>query len=293
MLTVIAARLLIAQPALAQEAAAPCQQAPAPGNSEVALESGGLQRTANVLVPPASAGQRLPVVVVLRGEGAVNFAAYSGFSTIAEAEGFVAVYPEPIEQGAGHTFWNIDAAPAGPDDVEFIADLLDRLEGSLCIDPSRVYAAGVSNGGGMAALLACELSSRFAAIASIAGGYSTLPSCDPAEPVSVLEIHGTADGVVPYDGAAGSGAGAVRPWLAAWRARDGCQSHVGVSEIAARVKRYRWSACAQGTSVEHVEILGGGHQLPGALPPDPGQTSTFSAPWLTWSFLRQHRRPVV
>jgi polyhydroxybutyrate depolymerase len=293
MLTLIASLAFAPAPALAQGPSEACQRAPTPGDSALELDSGGLHRTADVFVPAASAGQRLPVLVALRGEGAVDFAGYSGFSAIAAAEGFIVVYPEPIEQYGGHTFWNIDASPAGPNDVEFISDLLDELERSLCVDPARVYAAGVSNGGGMAALLACQLSSRFAAIASIAGGYSTLPPCQPAQPLSVLEIHGSADGVAPYDGARGTRAGAVLPWLAAWRARDGCGRAVVVGEIAPRVERYRWSDCAQGTSVERVEILGGGHQLPGALPPDPGQTGTVSAPWLAWSFLGRHALPAV
>ena len=172
--------------------------------------------------------------------------------------------------------------------MQFISDLLDYLESNLCVDRSRVYAAGVSNGGGMAARLACVLSARFAAFASIAGGYESLPPCQPANPVSVIEVHGTADGSVPYDGLRPGGAGAVRPWLAAWGQEDGCRGPPAVSRIAPRVERYDWTRCAEGAAVEHIEIFGGNHQLPGALPPDPGQASTVSAAWLAWSFLRQH-----
>jgi len=274
----------------AQSAAEPCARAPTPGDSEIMLESGGVQRTAILHVPPAPAGQRMPLLVALHGAGGKFFAPYSGFSTLADAEGFIALYPDPLEENAGRTYWNIDQAPRGPDDVQFIADLLDYVEDELCVDASRVYAAGVSNGGGMAALLACQLSERFAAIASIAGGYASLPPCQPANPVSVIEVHGSADTVVPDDGTPPDGAGAVGPFLAAWRERDGCQGRPRVSRIAPRVERFLWSHCAQGTAVERVEVFGGGHQLPGALPPDPGQASTFSAPWLVWSYLRQQRK---
>jgi polyhydroxybutyrate depolymerase len=283
-----AAPLLWAIPGAAQGVAEPCQQAPAPGDSEITLLSGGVQRTALVHVPPAPAGQRLPLLVALHGAGGKFFEPYSGFSVLADAEGFIALYPDPLEEAGGHTYWNIDQAPYGPNDVQFISELLDYVEGTLCVDTARVYAAGVSNGGGMAALLACQLSSRFAAFASIAGGYSTLPPCQATNPVSVVEVHGTADGVVPYDGLPPGRAGAVRPWLAAWRERDGCHGPAAVSRIAPRVERYQWTDCADGAAVEHIEIFGGGHQLPGALPPDPGQASTVSAPWLVWSFLRQH-----
>lgn len=274
----------------AQGAPNPCQQAPTPGESQVSILSGGVQRTALLYVPPAPAGQRLPLLVGLHGAGGKFFQPYSGFSVLAAAEGFIAVYPNPIEEYDGHTFWNLDPAAGGPDDVQFISDLLEYLESNLCVDTSRVYAAGVSNGGGMADLLACQLSASFAAFASIAGGYSALPRCQPTNPVSVIEVHGTADTVVPYDGLPPDGAGAVWPWLGDWRALDGCHAPATVSRIAPRVKRYDWSDCADGTAVEHLEIYGDGHQLPGGLPPDRGQTSTVSAPWLVWSFLRQHHQ---
>ncbi len=287
-LAIAAVQLLAAPRAAAQGAPDPCAQAPTPGESEVTLLSEGVERTATLFVPPASAGQRLPLLVGLHGAGGKFFQPYSGFSVLAEAEGFIALYPDPLDSYEGRTFWNLDEAAGGPQDVQFISELLDYVEASLCVNSSRVYAAGVSNGGGMAAILACQLSDRFAAIASIAGGYADLPPCQPTNPVSVVEVHGTADAVVPYNGKPPDGAGAVLPWLAAWRARDGCQGPAAVSRIAPRVERFEWSDCADGTTVEHIEIFGGGHQLPGGLPPDPGQTSTVSAPWLVWSFLRQH-----
>ncbi len=284
MVALAAVALLAARPSHAQGVSAPCQSAAPAGESKITLESGGVERTAILYVPPAPAGQRLPLLVALRGAGGALFEPYSGFSVVADAEGFIALYPDPIEEYEGHTFWNLDPN-AGPNDVQFVAALLEYVESELCVDTSRVYAAGVSNGGSMATLLACELSSRFAAFASIAGGYSALPPCEPTNPVSVIEVHGTADTVVPYNGFPPDGTGAVRPWLAEWRARDGCTSAQSVSRIAPRVERYEWSDCVQGTAVEHIEIFGGGHQLPGALPPDPGQTGTVSASWLVWDFL--------
>ncbi|MGA2321176.1 MAG: PHB depolymerase family esterase [Solirubrobacteraceae bacterium] len=291
-LAVAAAQLVSALPGAAQGAANPCQQAPTPGDSEITLLSSGVERTAILHVPPAAAGQRLPVLVGLHGAGGKFFQSYSGLSVLADSEGFIAVYPNPIDKEDGHTFWNINdrQAEGGPADVQFISDLLDYVESNLCVDTSRVYAAGVSNGGGMAARLACELSSRFAAIASIAGGYASLPPCRPTNPVSVVEVHGTGDSVVPYNGSPPDGSGAVRPWLWAWRRHDGCHGPPTTSRIAPRVERYDWSDCAEGAAVEHIEIFGGDHQLPGGLPPDSGQTSTVSATWLVWSFLRQHHQ---
>jgi polyhydroxybutyrate depolymerase len=278
--------------AVAQGPSDPCLQAPTPGDTVVTLISSGVERTAVLYVPPAAAEQRLPLLVGLHGAGGKFFEHYSDFSVIGAAEGFVAVYPNPIEIEGGHTFWNIDdrRPGGGPDDVQFISDLLDYLESNLCVDSSRVYEAGVSNGGGMAARAACQLSARFAGFASIAGGYGALPPCRPTNPVSVIEVHGTEDGSVPYNGAPPSRAGAVRPWLAAWREHDGCRGRATVSRIAPRVERYAWTHCAEGSEVVHVEIFGGNHQLPGGLPPDRGQASTVSASWLAWSFLSRHRQ---
>jgi polyhydroxybutyrate depolymerase len=281
--------LLSALPGAAVETVNPCRQAPTPGTSQIGLTSGGAERTATVHVPPAAAGQRLPVVIGLHGAGGKFFESYSGFSVLADAEDFIAVYPNPIDEFKGNTFWDISSSlPGGGPDVQFLGNLLDYLESNLCVDASRVYAVGVSNGGGLAARAACELSTRFAAIASIAGGYKSLPPCRPANPVSVIEVHGTSDTVVPYEGSLPNGAGAVRPWLSMWGERDGCQGLPTVSRIAPRVERYDWTGCAGGAAIEHIEIFGGGHQLPGGVPPDAGQTSTVSASWLAWNFLRQH-----
>jgi polyhydroxybutyrate depolymerase len=289
LLAVATSQLLWALPGAAEETVNPCGQAPTPGNSQIAVSSGGVERTAILHIPAAAAGRRLPVVIGLHGAGGKFFESYSGFSVLADAEDFIAVYPNPIYGENGHTSWDIASnLPGGGPDVQFLANLLDYLESNLCVDASRVYAAGVSNGGGLAARAACELSSRFAAIASIAGGYKSLPTCQPGNPVSIIEVHGTSDAVVPYNGSSPNGAGAVRPWLSMWGERDACQGQPTVSRIAPRVERYDWTGCAGGSAIEHIEIFGGAHQLPGGIPPDAGQTSTVSATWLAWNFLRQH-----
>jgi polyhydroxybutyrate depolymerase len=289
-LVAVAVQLFSPRPGAAQGAGNPCQQAMRPGDSEITLLSGGRERTAIVHVPSAPAGRPLPLVVGLHGAGGQFFEPYSGLSVLADSEGFIALYPNPTDHSGSRYFWNIaDRQPGGgSDDVQFISNLLDYVESNLCVDASRVYALGVSNGGGMASSAVCQLSSRFAAFASIAGGYKDLPRCRPANPVSVIEVHGTEDGSVPYNGVPPHGAGAVRPWLTAWRLRDGCSGAPTVSRIAPRVERYDWTHCAEGTAVEHIEIFDGNHQLPGGLPPDRGQTGTFSAVWLAWGFLRGH-----
>ena len=98
------------------------------------------------------------------------------------------------------------------------------MENVACIDRRSVYAAGVSNGGGMAALLACQLSDKIAAVAAVAGAYADLPDCHPPRPVSLLEIHGTADTTVPDGGRSGedTDTDSVLSFVQSWIERDGC-----------------------------------------------------------------------
>ncbi len=209
---------------------------------------------------------------------------YSGLSAIADREGFVAVYPDA--PGG----WNTDDHKAGAaDDVTFISDLLDRVEHDWCIDPHRIYAIGVSSGGGMVARLACDLSARLTGIASVAGAYGALPACRPGRPVSVLEIHGTADRIVPYQGRASDGAGNVPAFVHGWRSRDHCAKRAVRRPIAPRAFQVDYRGCARHSAVRHIEIVGGGHQYPGATPPDAGPPSTISASWQAWRFFARLR----
>jgi len=246
------------------------------------LPSGGRARSAIVHVPPGVApGRRLPVVLALHGSAANGafMERYSSLSSIADAEEFIAVYPNASGP------WNDDDRRAGaPDDVVFISDLLDRLRAGWCIDARRVYAVGVSSGGGMVARLACDLSQRITAIASVAGSYADLPACRPRRPISILEVHGTADRIALYKGRARDGAGGVAAFLRGWRTRDRCHVRPARQEIASRAVEIDFPGCGQHSAVRHIEIIGGGHQYPGAVPPDAGPRSTISASWQAWRF---------
>jgi len=225
--------------------------------------------------------RRLPLVVALHGAGGSGpfMQRYSGFSALADAAGFAVVYPSAV---APHPRWTLnDDDPQAPNDVLFVRDLLNAVERGVCVDRDRVYAAGVSNGGGLAAHLACRLANRFAAIASVAGSYASVTTCTPQRPVSILEIHGTDDGTVPYD--------SVNDFLAGWAARDSCSGGPAVAQVAAGVERLDWAPCAGGTEVEHLRIDGGEHAWPGATPPDPGP-SPISATREAWRFFAAHVR---
>jgi len=240
------------------------------------LRVGAVERSYLVDLPPAYDGRRaLPVVLVFHGGGGAALSArtQTRMSEKAQAEGFIAVYP----QGSGVLSarlltWNATtccgyAMQRRIDEAAFVAALLDDLGASFAIDRSRVYATGISNGGMMAYLSACALAERFAAIAVVAGEL-TLPDCRPTRPVSVLVIHGTADQNLPFDGGVGAKALArhevrsVRFAVDFWRTHDRCPA-TAATEHAGSVIRERYAPCASASAVELVTIEGGGHSWPG------------------------------
>jgi polyhydroxybutyrate depolymerase len=242
-------------------------------------------RSALVHLPRGRRG-RMPLIVALHGAyGSGAFMErYSGLSRLADRQGFGVVYPD-----AAGPRWRITAGEGGAD-VEFIDALLDRVLAGGCFDARRVAAVGVSNGAGMAARFACAGDDRLAGLVAVAGGYGHLPACQARRPLSVLEIHGTADAVVPYRGTPQDPAGDVLAWLSGWVDRDACRRVPRSTQKSARVVRLDWTSCRDGTAVAHLRLVGGTHAWPGADPPDPGPQLGVSAADEAWSFLRGRRR---
>jgi polyhydroxybutyrate depolymerase len=242
-------------------------------------------RSALVHLPRSRRG-RLPLIVALHGAygNGAFMERYSGLSRLADREGFGVVYPD-----AAGPRWRITAGEDGAD-VQFLDALLDRVLAGGCFDAGRVAAVGVSNGAGMAARFACAGDDRLAGLVAVAGGYGRLPACQARRPLSVLEIHGTADAVVPYRGTPQDPGGDVLAWLSAWVDRDACRGVPRRTQQSARVIRLAWTSCRDGTAVEHLRLVGGTHAWPGADPPDPGPQLGVSAAGEAWSFLRDRRR---
>lgn len=238
-----------------------------------------------LLQVPESAHGRAPLVLAFHGTGGSGpfMAGYSGLQAVADRAGFLVAYPSAQENPDQ---WGLGEDRRGDDDLAVVDATIAKVVARGCADRTRVYAVGVSNGGGFATRLGCERSDRIAAVVSVAGAYGSLAPCRPGRPVSLLEIHGTADQVVPYAYAAPGG---VLGWVRAWARRDGCRSGPRSSVVATRVVRLDWSACRSGTAVAHLAISAGRHQWPGATPPDPGPPSTISAAVEAWRFLSAHR----
>lgn len=258
------------------------------------ISSGGDERTYRIHLPDDYRPYRpTPVILTFggRGESSEKIESYSGFDDL-EA---IAVYPDGLPTDNGQTGWEGAPYASSADDVLFVSDLLDDLQSTLCVDPRRIYADGKSNGGGFAALLACQLSDRIAAFGMVAGAFypGTSDGCEPGAPVSIVDFHGTADTVINYDGDTsrmGSTLPAIMDWTASWADYDGCDSTPNSEDIGSDVVEFDYQNCADGSAVQHYRIVGGGHTWPGAtIENGPGVTTqTISATQIMWRFFLAH-----
>jgi polyhydroxybutyrate depolymerase len=239
------------------------------GSSTQTLEIGGRKRTFRVY-RPAGLADPAPLVVMLHGGfgTAAQAEGYYGWDAEADAAHFLVAYPDGVDRA-----WNAGGgccgtpAKQGVDDVGFITAMISTLRAEVAVDPDRVYATGISNGGLMAYRLACD-TKLFAAIGP--DSATLLGSCPSPAPVSVIHIHGTADHNIPYQGGPGDGPGnidgpAVPTVVAQWRATDGCPAPTAT---VAGVVATSVSDCPDGRAVELITIAGAGHQWPGS-PPKP------------------------
>ena len=223
----------------------------------------------------------------------------SGWNRLAESRGFIVAYPSGLE-GTGPRMWRVRPGTGLEEDVRFISDLIDGLEKAYNIDPTRIYANGLSNGGGMAFVLSCTLSDRIAAVGMVAAAQ-TLPWswCTDRRPVPMIAFHGTADSIVPYEGGTSwigpTSFPDVPEWTASWARRNRCGPEPIESAVAADVIRRDYTDCADDAAVVLFTIHGGGHTWPGGEPlPEwfAGPTSrSVDATRRMWEFFQEHRLP--
>jgi polyhydroxybutyrate depolymerase len=236
---------------------------------------------------PAHARGPLPLVLAFHGAhgNGPGFARESGLSRTADRHGFAVLYPTAA---ARDRMWSL-GAHARPDDIPLVEALLARAAPLACTDARRIYATGVSNGGGFAARVGCELAGTVAAIAPVAGGYRSLDPCPRGRRTSVLEIHGSADQVVPYGGRPPDRAGAVQAYVGGWVGRDGCDPEPRQRRMQKHVTRFIHTGCAPGLAVEHLRLGGTTHGWPGARPPWPSRNpSGLAANEPVWAFFAAH-----
>lgn len=273
-------------------AATPKANSISSGVQHGSLTVGVFKRTYRLYIPPSlDLKHPAPLVVDLHGclpgANGDGMASVTHFDDEATTGGFVVVYPDGL-----YDCWNAGICCTNADDVGFISRLLDRLVKDLPINQSRVFATGVSGGGFMSYRLACELSTRFAAIASVAG-LMLFNGCQPARPVSILEMHGTNDLNVPYDGGVPPNAPpnvppapSVIAVVQQWTALDGCvgdpmQSQTGITKTSV------WKGCKSGAIVRLDTVVGGHHTWFGSsFDPVPGEPNANAVIWDFFSSLQ-------
>ncbi len=265
------------------------------------IQSGGLTRDYLLYVPAVyNSATAVPLVINLHGYTSNNLAQefYGDFRPIADTANFLIVHPNGTMDAQGNRFWNTFGGPSTVDDVAFISGLIDSLRTVYNIDPNRIYSTGMSNGGFMSYALACELNDRIAAIASVTGSMiaPNLAACHPARPVPVMEIHGTADNTVPYNGSAATGFVSIPTLVAAWVAFNHCNPTPAVTQIpntntadGSTVEHYVYTGGDLGSTVEHYKIMGGGHTWPGAIFNIGVTNQDINASREIWRFFRQYQ----
>lgn len=274
------------------------------GDRTITMSSGGITRFAYAHVPNGYDPTK-GTMLVLNFHGFSNSAliqrTVSRMDKSSDLHGYIVVYPEGVA-----TSWNagdccgtawVDAV----DDVKFARELIQKLESDYCIDPKRVFSTGYSNGGFLSYRLACEMSDTIAAIAPVAGQLGIPPTkCNPPRPVPLLEIHGTADPIVPYNGGTpiiGIDLGPVPKFrsvtesLAAFTQKNGCLGQPKTIYQKGDATCSQWGLC-QG-DVVHCKIDQGGHTWPGGVPiPLVGKTSTdLGATETIYEFFAAHPMP--
>lgn len=243
-----------------------------------------------------------PLVILLHGYGASGMAQdlYFRLGALAEERGFLYAYPDGTVDASGRRFWNAtdaccDFAHSGVDDVAYITAIIDDMSARYNVDERRIYLVGHSNGGFMSHRMACELSTRVAAIVSLAGAnWLDSSRCKPSSPVAVLQIHGDADTIIAYDGGTTASFGGgpypgARATVAGWAMRNGCGSALEstgmmldlVPDIPGAETRVEAHRDCRAGAAELWTIQGGGH-VPGLQP-------SFAATIYDW--LSAHPRP--
>jgi polyhydroxybutyrate depolymerase len=270
-------------------AACPADALLVPGDHELTLEHDGVMRELKLHIPPGHDGtQRIPLLFNLHPwtfDANYQIAA-SAMRSKADAEGFVVVHP----QGIGKS-WNggpVCCSPAnqdGVDDVGFVRAMIEMLTDTACIDTTRVYATGYSNGGYLSYRLACEASDVIAAIGPVSAALGIEPeNCTPQRAVPTLAIHGTEDTLIDY-AFAKAGADVLAD-------RNGCGAQTERSFEQGSAYCDARTECAEGGAQVFCTVDGGGHCWFGqAVCAFGTNTMDIIATDTVWAFVSQHSLP--
>ena len=263
------------------------------------IEHDGLQREYILYVPSSyTVNQSVPLLFNFHGYTSnANVQMYYGsFRSIADTAGFIIIHPQGTLDNQGITFWNVGWGTEVVDDVGFTEAMIDSIGMEYNIDLERVYATGMSNGGFMSFHLACQLSEKIAAVASVTGSMTpfTFNNCNPQHPTPILQIHGTADNVVPYNGAI-TWTLSIEDVLQSWVNYNNCDTSATITNLpninpydGSTVELIIYDEGDNGVTVEHFKVIGGGHTWPGTAFGSPGTNYDINASVEIWKFFSKY-----
>ena len=258
----------------------------------------GLNRAFILYVPTTySASNAAPLVFNFHGytSNSTEQMFYADFRPIADTAGFIIVHPMGTLDNNGTTHWNVGWETSTVDDIGFTETLLDTISKRYNIDSNRVYSTGMSNGGYISLLLACQLSERFAAVASVTGSMTTgtTTDCTPTHPIGVMQIHGTADPTVPYNGSFGTNT--IPQVVNHWVNYNNCDTAIVVnvedidSTDGSTVEHYIYANGDNCVNAEHFKITNGAHRWPGQTLVTSGTNYDIDGATEVWRFFLQHK----
>ncbi|MGY8988208.1 MAG: alpha/beta hydrolase family esterase, partial [Flavobacteriales bacterium] len=233
-----------------------------------------LQRDYIIHIPSSySVNTPIPLVFCFHGYGsdASTIMSYTNFNYISDTAGFIVVYPQGTLDNSGISHWNVGWGGSTVDDIGFTEALMDNLSATYNIDNNRIYSTGMSNGGFMSYQLACQLSNRIAAIASVTGSMTpqTYNACNPQHPTPILQIHGTSDQTVPFLGDP-TWTKSIEDVLQYWVAYNNCNTSAVITAIAdinifdgSTAEHIVYDGGDNYITTEHFKIYGGDHDWPG------------------------------
>ena len=259
----------------------------------------GIVRTYKLYVPAIYSGN-VPVPLLLNFHGYTSNSNeqmfYGDFRNIADTANFLVVHPQGTLDNTNTTHFNVGWGGSTVDDVGFTEALIDSLSAAYSIDQNRIYAVGMSNGGFMSFRLACELSAKIAAIGSVTGSMtpSTLVNCNASHPMPIIQIHGTTDPTVPYNGSAGWTA-SVTNVLNHWATFNNCSLVPTVVNVpntnaldGSTVEKYTYENGDNCSEVIHFKVTNGQHTWPGSIFNFAGTNFDINASVEIWNFLSKY-----
>ena len=262
------------------------------------IESDGIIRDYKIYVPAIYDGTTpVPLVFNFHGYGSdfIEQEQYGDFRAIADTANFILVHPNGTPDNFGTNSWNT-FGNSSTNDIGFITNLIDSLKQTYNIDTTAIYSTGMSNGGFMSYELACQLSERIAAVASVTGSITTsyLALCNAQHPMPVMQIHGTNDGTVDYNGTFIFEP--IESVINYWIQFNNCDTNAVFNAIPDVVttdnctaEHYVYPNGNNGVEVEFYKIINGGHSWPGA-PINLNTTNMdFQANQEIWRFFRKYK----